>query len=50
MGVATPAEGRLVDLAVRAALRSGATVRVLGEGEGEGLADDLGALLRFPGG
>jgi hypothetical protein len=50
MGVAAPAEGRLVDLAVRAALRSGAAVRVLGEGEGEGLADDLGALLRFPGG
>jgi peptide subunit release factor 1 (eRF1) len=45
-GQRTPAEGRLVDVAVRAALTTGATVRVLRPDEGE-LRDGLGALLRF---
>jgi Bacterial archaeo-eukaryotic release factor family 2 len=52
-GEITPAEGRLVDVAVRAALLSGATVRVL-EAPDPGQPEDprrpsegLGALLRF---
>ncbi|HZD73300.1 MAG TPA: Vms1/Ankzf1 family peptidyl-tRNA hydrolase [Actinomycetota bacterium] len=52
-GEITPAEGRLVDVAVRAALLSGATVRVLEPPEEDAPADrrrpseGLGALLRF---
>jgi Bacterial archaeo-eukaryotic release factor family 2 len=50
LGVSDPVEGRLVDVAVRAALGTGAGVRVLEPADrshhapGEG----LGALLRFP--
>jgi hypothetical protein len=46
-GVTTPAEGRLVDVAVRAALTTGATVRVLGADDERAPGDGLGALLRF---
>jgi hypothetical protein len=52
-GEITPAEGRLVDIAVRAALLSGATVRVLELTDPEAQQDPrrpsegLGALLRF---
>jgi hypothetical protein len=46
VGQRTPTEGRLVDVAVRAALTSGATVRVLSP-DGRALGDGLGALLRF---
>jgi hypothetical protein len=44
LGVAAPAEGRLVDVAVRAALGTGATVRVVRR---DGPRDGLGGLLRF---
>jgi Bacterial archaeo-eukaryotic release factor family 2 len=47
LGVPNPVEGRLVDVAVRAALGTGAEVRVLDSphpAPGEG----MGALLRFP--
>jgi hypothetical protein len=53
IGEITPAEGRLVDVAVRAALLSGATVRVLEPPDPDAPADQrrpsegLGALLRF---
>jgi Bacterial archaeo-eukaryotic release factor family 2 len=47
LGVATPAEGRLVDVAVRAALGTGADVRVVGPDRPDGPRDGLGALLRF---
>lgn len=47
-GEPTPAEGRLVDVAVRAALGTGAEVRVLGaETDGRGPSDGLGAILRY---
>jgi len=53
IGVATPLEGRLVDVAVRAALGTGAQVRVLDGGVGgperPGPAEGLGALFRFAG-
>lgn len=55
LGVATPMQGRLVDAAVRAALGTGAGVRVLGGGPGEddpegpAPAEGLGALFRFAG-
>lgn len=45
LGVATPRRGRLVDVAVRAALVSGATVRVVPAHGGP--AGGLGALLRW---
>jgi Bacterial archaeo-eukaryotic release factor family 2 len=45
-GQPTPVEGRLVDAAVRAALTTGATVRVL-DPDGRKLRDGLAALLRF---
>jgi Bacterial archaeo-eukaryotic release factor family 2 len=50
LGVGAPVEGRLVDVAVRAALGTGADVRVLDPADqaGRGPAGDLGALLRFP--
>ncbi len=57
IGEVAPAEGRLVDVAVRAALTTGAGVRVLGpgttrpgttgSGTGRGPREGLGALLRF---
>jgi Bacterial archaeo-eukaryotic release factor family 2 len=50
LGVPDPVEGRLADVAVRAALGTGAGVRVL-EVAGRsrhGPAEGLGALLRFP--
>jgi hypothetical protein len=46
-GVTTPAEGRLVDVAVRAALTTGATVRVLGTEDERAPGEGIGALLRF---
>jgi hypothetical protein len=45
MGVDPPAEGRLVDIAVRAALGTGAGIRVVGAGAG--VADGIGAILRW---
>ncbi|HEU4399058.1 MAG TPA: Vms1/Ankzf1 family peptidyl-tRNA hydrolase [Actinomycetota bacterium] len=47
LGVATPSEGRLVDVAVRAALGTGATVRLVDPGRRDGPRDGLGGLLRF---
>jgi Bacterial archaeo-eukaryotic release factor family 2 len=50
LGVPDPVEGRLIDLAVRAALGTGAGVRVLevADRSRHGPAEGLGALLRFP--
>jgi hypothetical protein len=50
LGVPGPVEGRLVDVAVRAALGTGAGVRVLDAADRSGHApgEGLGALLRFP--
>ena len=45
MGVDQPAEGRLVDVAVRAALGTGADIRVVGAGAG--LEGGIGAILRW---
>ena len=45
MGVDEPAEGRLVDVAVRAALGTGAGIRVVGAGAG--LEGGIGAVLRW---
>jgi hypothetical protein len=45
MGVDRPAEGRLVDVAVRAALGTGAGIRVVGAGAG--LEGGIGAILRW---
>jgi hypothetical protein len=47
-GVAAPARGRLVDVAVRAALTTGSSVRVLDPDAGRAPREGLGALLRFP--
>jgi peptide subunit release factor 1 (eRF1) len=47
LGVAEPVEGRLVDVAVRAALGTGADVRVLDPDGQTRPAEGLGALLRF---
>jgi Bacterial archaeo-eukaryotic release factor family 2 len=46
-GVAAPAEGRLVDVAVRAALGTGATVRIVDPDRRDGPREGLGGLLRF---
>jgi Bacterial archaeo-eukaryotic release factor family 2 len=46
MGESTPVEGRLPDVAVRAALGSSAEVHVL-DPDDAGLQDGLGAILRF---
>jgi Bacterial archaeo-eukaryotic release factor family 2 len=46
MGESLPVEGRLADVAVRAALGTSAAVHVLGP-DGAGLQDGFGALLRF---
>jgi Bacterial archaeo-eukaryotic release factor family 2 len=48
MGVAAPAEARLADVAVRAAVGTGASIRVLDQGRHGAPLDGLGALLRFP--
>ena len=50
LGVPDPVEGRLVDVAVRAALGTGAGVRVLeaDDRSRHAPAEGLGALLRFP--
>jgi Bacterial archaeo-eukaryotic release factor family 2 len=48
LGVPGPVEGRLVDVAVRAALGTGAEVRVLDPADETRPAEGLGALLRFP--
>lgn len=45
LGVDEPLEGRLVDVAIRAALGTGASVRIIPHEAG--LSSDLGALLRF---
>jgi hypothetical protein len=45
LGVGTPTEGRLVDVAVRAALATGATIRVVEPGAA--LAGGIGAILRW---
>jgi hypothetical protein len=45
LGVDEPAEGRLVDVAVRAALGTGAGIRVVGAGAG--LDGGIGAILRW---
>ena len=45
MGVDQPQEGRLVDVAVRAALGTGAGIRVIGTGAG--LEGGIGAILRW---
>jgi hypothetical protein len=47
LGVATPVQGSLVDVAVRAALGTGANVRVVDPGRRDGPRDGLGGLLRF---
>jgi Bacterial archaeo-eukaryotic release factor family 2 len=47
LGVATPVEGRLVDVAVRAALGTGARVRVVEPDHPDGPREGIGALLRF---
>jgi hypothetical protein len=47
-GDGTPAQGRLVDVAVRAALGGDAAVHVLASGRLPYTADGLGALLRYP--
>jgi Bacterial archaeo-eukaryotic release factor family 2 len=47
LGVATPVEGRLVDVAVRAAFGTGANVRVVDPDRRDGPRDGLGGLLRF---
>jgi hypothetical protein len=46
MGEPTPVEGRLPDVAVRAALGTSAAVHVL-DPDDAGLQDGLGALLHF---
>jgi peptide subunit release factor 1 (eRF1) len=46
MGESLPVEGRLADVAVRAALATSADVHVL-DPDGAGLRDGFGALLRF---
>jgi hypothetical protein len=43
-----PRAGRLVDVAVRAALGTGAAVRVVPADQAESPAEGLGALLRYP--
>ena len=50
LGVPDPVEARLVDLAVRAALATGAGVRVLDPAAhpGQAPSEGVGALLRFP--
>jgi hypothetical protein len=45
LGVGTPTEGRLVDVAERAALATGATIRVVQPGAA--LAGGIGAILRW---
>jgi hypothetical protein len=47
LGVDGPAEGRLVDVAVRAALGTSAHVRVVDPDRRDGPRDGLGGLLRF---
>jgi hypothetical protein len=47
LGVTTPVEGRLVDVAVRAALGTGANVRVVEPDRPDGPRGGIGALLRF---
>jgi hypothetical protein len=47
-GEPVPVEGRLLDTAVRAALGTGAEVRVLGDETGDrGPGDGFGAVLRY---
>jgi Bacterial archaeo-eukaryotic release factor family 2 len=48
MGESMPVQGRLVDVAVRAALGTSADVHVVDPASGTGLREGLGALLRFP--
>jgi hypothetical protein len=50
LGIPDPVEARLVDVAVRATLGTGAAVRVLGPAAhpGQAPSEGVGALLRFP--
>lgn len=48
MGESLAVEGRLADVAVRAALGTSAAVHVVDLASGSGLREGLGALLRFP--
>jgi hypothetical protein len=47
MGVSEPAEGHLADVLVRAAVGSGAAVRLLPDDEPGSPADGVGAILRY---
>jgi hypothetical protein len=47
LGVHSPTEGRLINVAVRAALGTGANVRVIEPDRRDGPREGLGALLRF---
>jgi release factor family 2 len=47
LGVVEPVQGRLVDVAVRSALGTGAGVRVLDPGRDRAPGEGLGGLLRF---
>jgi peptide subunit release factor 1 (eRF1) len=49
MGVREPREGRLVDVAIRAALGTGAEVRIVPGAGSNGPTDGLGAILRHTG-
>lgn len=49
MGVAAPIGGRLVDVLIRAAFRTGADVRIVPESAGDFPRDGVGALLRHRG-
>jgi hypothetical protein len=48
MGESLPVEGRLPDVAVRAALGTSAAVHVVDPASSTGLREGLGALLRLP--
>ena len=47
LGVDAPQEGRLVDVLIRAALGTGAAVRVVPHTSSSGPSDDVGAILRW---
>ena len=47
LGVASPQEGRLVDVLIRAALATGSEVRMVPSTEDDGPTDDVGAVLRW---
>lgn len=47
LGVDTPQEGRLIDVLIRAALGTGAGIRVVPHTSSSGPSDDVGAVLRW---